>query len=296
VFFSITAKGFLSFDNAIEITRLFSLWCIVGVGETLLLIGKEVDLSVGSHYAFLVVVLGFLAGTSSWDPWLASLVILILGSVIGLINGLIVTKVGIQSFVVTLGGFAALRGATVLISGGYPVVVRTTSPLFGVLTGGRMFNVVPWMCVWMVVCIVAGWAVLKYTKFGYHLYATGGNLEAARRMGVRTDRVKITAFIVTGALCALVAIITVGWLENAPFATAGGFELKVIAAAIIGGTSLSGGRGSVLGTLLGGAILGMLVNGLVRYGLGTEWEGLAAGAVILTVGTVGRYLWRGERG
>jgi ribose/xylose/arabinose/galactoside ABC-type transport system permease subunit len=115
-------------------------------------------------------------------------------------------------------------------------------------------------------------------------------------MGVRTDRVKITAFIVTGALCALVAIITVGWLENAPFATAGGFELKVIAAAIIGGTSLSGGRGSVLGTLLGGAILGMLVNGLVRYGLGTEWEGLAAGAVILTVGTVGRYLWRGERG
>src|SRR4051812_30913396 len=147
LFLSVFARGFVRFDNLLDISRLFALWCIVAVGETMLLIAKEVDLSVGSHYAFLVTILGFLCASNHWDPWLASLVILILGGFIGMLNGLVVTKIGLQSFIVTLGSFAALRGATVLISGGYPLEVRTGSKLFEELTGGRIFGVVPWMTV-----------------------------------------------------------------------------------------------------------------------------------------------------
>jgi ribose transport system permease protein len=295
LFLSVFAKGFLRFDNLLDISRIFSLWCIVAVGETMLLIAREIDLSVGSHYAFLVTILGFLAASNAWNPWLASLAVLLLGGGIGLINGVIVTKIGLQSFIVTLGSFAALRGATVLVSGGYPLEVRTGSVLFETLTGGRIQGVLPWMSVWMLLAVLVGWAVLRFTKFGFHLYATGGNLQSARQMGIRTDKIKMVCFAVTGMLCGLIAIITVGWLQSAPFATGQGFELKVIAAVIVGGTALTGGRGSLLGTLFGAAILGMIVNGLIRLGFATEWEGLATGAVILAVAGVELYLRRRPR-
>jgi ribose/xylose/arabinose/galactoside ABC-type transport system permease subunit len=287
IYFSLTAKGFLTVENILSITQLFSLWCIVGVGETMLIISKEIDISVGSMYILLMIVMGYFVGIFGWNVWLGSIGTLAVGTGIGIVNGLLVTKIGIKSLIVTVGGYAAFRGLAIIICGGYPIMIYAQSPLFDAITGGYAFEVVPWMSIWMGMIAIVGAVVLAYTRFGYHIYATGGNLQAARNTGINTDRVKIACFAITGALVAVISVITVGWLGAASSQGYGGaFELQVIAATILGGTYIYGGRGSVVGTVVGAFLLGMIVNGLVRIGLSNYWEGLATGVIILIVMTM----------
>jgi ribose transport system permease protein len=250
---------------------------------TYLLIAGEFDLSVGANYGFLVTVLAFLIVLRGLNPWLAGCLVILLGIAIGVVNGLLVTQVKLQSFIATLGSMAMLRGAANIVSGGYPISARNEALLFYQVIGGRLLGRIPNLSLLMILILLIGGLVLAKTRFGYEVYATGGSEEAARFGGLNTAHVKLACFALTGGLCGLIAVLLFGWIGLAPYNTGTGFELRVIAAAVVGGTGLFGGRGTIFGTFVGAMLLGMLTNGLILLGVRQFWDGVAAGTLILVV-------------
>jgi ribose transport system permease protein len=281
LFFALANPRFRSADNLLGIVRQVSLPGIVAVGMTYLFVAGELDLSVGSNYGFLVTVVAWLIVWRGVNPWLAALAVIGLGISTGLVNGLLVTRVGIPSFITTMGSMAALRGAANLVSGGYPISASSTDSLFYKLAGGRVFGVIPDLTLWMLLVMLIGGVVLARTRFGFSVHATGGNVESAMCNGIATRRVKLICFILTGGLCGLIAALLFGWIAIAPYNTGNGFELVVIAAVVLGGTGLFGGRGSIFGTLVGALLLGMLSNGLILLGVRTFWDGVVSGIIIV---------------
>jgi ribose transport system permease protein len=285
-FFSVTTSTFLTEFNLINILRNAALIGILAVGMTYLLIAGEIDLSVGSVFGFLTVIMGLLVVVLELNPWLAMMLVIALGAVTGTINGLIRTRIGIPSFIVTLAMLVAYRSGALIASGERPLTTRGRTPFYE-FTGGELFGVVPWHVVWMLAIMAIGGLVLARTRFGYHLYATGGNLEAARFSGIATDRIKLTAFILTGALCGLVGALLFGYLRVAEPTTGTGFEFRVIGAVIVGGVALTGGRGTIYGSLIGSLIISMITSGLVLLGFSQDVGDVATGALIIAAGTLG---------
>jgi ribose transport system permease protein len=283
VFFSFAARQFLTANNLLNIVRNVSLIGIVAVGMTYVLVAGEIDLSVGSAYGVLIVVMGLLVSGAGLDPWLATLVVMGLGAAIGILNGTLVTRFGIPSFIVTLAMLTAYRSAALILSGQKPAVTQGEG-LFYTLTGGSL-GPVPWLIVWMLVVGVIGGGILSTSKFGYHVYATGGSIEAARNSGIDTGRIKLICFAMTSALCGLVAGLLWGYLHTAAPVTGTGFEFRVIGAVIVGGVLLSGGRGTIYGSLAGAVIIGMITSGLVLMGFSQDIGDVATGLLIVAVGT-----------
>jgi ribose transport system permease protein len=281
-----TVNRFTSTENLITIARQISLITIIAMGMTYIIVGGEIDLSVGSLFAVAGIVLGVLIKQNTFDPWLALVVTLALGTAIGAMNGIITTKLGVPSFVVTLGGLSALRGVALGLAGGWPVSGMPSHPFFDI-TGGflvietEVYTSIPMQVVWMVVALIAGWWLLSKTRYGYHLYATGSNKQGSILAGINTDRVKIFAFMITGFLAAAAAALQLGFFKSFQPTSGQGLELQVIAAVIIGGTNLFGGSGNVIGTLLGAVIIGMINNGLILAGVPTYWQFVAIGAIIV---------------
>jgi len=290
--FSLAAPRFFSTQNLVGILREASLLCILAVGMTYLLIGGEFDLSVGANYGFLVTVLAFLIVLRGFSPWLAGFLVILLGVSVGVVNGLLVTQVKLQSFIATLGSMAVLRGAANIVSGGYPISARNENSFLYHAIGGRWLGRLPNLTLLMLLILLVGGIVLAKTRFGYELYATGGNEEAARFSGINTAMVKLACFALTGGLCGLIAVLLFGWIGLAPYNTGTGFELRVIAAAVVGGTGLFGGRGTIFGTFVGALLLGMLTNGLILMGVRQFWDGVAAGALILVVAALDLFVRR----
>lgn len=284
--FSVTTRTFLTEFNLVNVLRNASLIGIVAVGMTYLLIAGEIDLSVGSLFGFLNIIMGLLVVVVGLNPWLAMLLVTALGAVSGTINGLIRTRIGIPSFIVTLAMLVAYRSAALIASGERPLTTRGRTPFY-TFTGGELFGIVPWHVVWMLVIMAIGSLVLARTRFGYHLYATGGNLEAARFAGINTDRLKLAAFILTGALCGLIGALLFGYLRVAEPTTGTGFEFRVIGAVIVGGVALTGGRGTIYGSLVGALIISMITSGLVLLGYSQDVGDVATGALIIAAGTLG---------
>lgn len=284
VFFSIAARQFLTANNLLNLVRNMSLIGIVAVGMTYLLVAGEIDLSVGSVYGVLTVLLGLLVSTLNVSPWLGALAVIVLGVLIGTLNGTIVTRFGIPSFIVTLAMLTAYRSAALVISGQKPSVTQGDG-VFYVVTGGSI-GPVPWLIVWLVGVGAVGGVMLSASKFGYHVYATGGSIEAARNSGIDTARVKIICFALTGGLCGLVAGLLWGYLHTAAPTTGTGFEFRVIGAVIVGGVLLSGGRGTIYGSLVGAVIIGMITSGLVLLGFSQDIGDVATGVLIVVVGTL----------
>ncbi len=285
-FFSLTTDTFLTEFNLINVLRNAALIGIVAVGMTYLLIAGEIDLSVGSVFGFLNVIMGLLVVAAGINPWLAMVLVTALGALTGAVNGLIRTRIGIPSFIVTLAMLVAYRSGALIASGEQPLTTRGRTPFYA-LTGGELFGLVPWHVVWMAVIMAIGGVVLARTRFGYHLYATGGNLEAARFAGINTDRVKLAAFMLTGALCGLVGALLFGYLRVAEPTTGTGFEFRVIGAVIVGGVALTGGRGTIFGSLVGALIISMITSGLVLYGFSQDVGDVATGVLIIAAGTLG---------
>jgi ribose transport system permease protein len=282
VFFSVAARQFLTANNLLNIVRNVSLIGIVAVGMTYVLVAGEIDLSVGSVYGVLIVIMGQLVSGAGVDPWLATLVVMGLGALIGTLNGTLVARFGVPSFIVTLAMLTAYRSAALILSGGKPSVTQGEG-LFYTLTGGSL-GPVPWLIVWMLVVGVIGAVVLSTSKFGYHVYATGGSLEAARNSGIDTGRIKLMCFVITSALSGLVAGLLWGYLHTAAPVTGTGFEFRVIGAVIVGGVLLSGGRGTIYGSLVGAVIIGMITSGLVLMGFSQDIGDVATGLLIVAVG------------
>jgi ribose transport system permease protein len=269
-------------NNLLLVARQISILAIIAIGMTFLFIAREIDLSAGSTYGFLVVCLAFLITKWSLDPWLAVLVTVFVGIVVGFVNGMVVTQFGIPSFIVTLGMLSILRGLALLLSGAWPILIKLPPEhSFLNITAGRAWGTVPMQVLWMIGLMLIASFVLRKTRFGAHVYATGGNEEAAILTGIPTKRVKVICFMMISGLCGIAAALLLGQMRSGYPLTGVGFELDIIAAVVIGGTPLFGGAGSVLGTLLGAAILGMITNGLVLLGASAHFEPVAKGLIIV---------------
>jgi ribose/xylose/arabinose/galactoside ABC-type transport system permease subunit len=276
---------FLTETNLLNISRQMAIVAIVAVGMSYLIISREFDLSVGSTYGLAGIGAGLLVRNVGMNIWLAAAIMLCIGALIGLINGLMVTKVGIPSFIVTLGMLSLLRGAALVLANGWPVSDLPAASFFDVF-GGRLFGRIPMQTLWMAAVLLVGGFVMSKTLFGYHVYATGGNRDAARLMGIDTDRVKIINFVLAATLAAFGGLISLAFLNSVTPTAGTGLELDIIAAVVIGGTALAGGAGSILGTFLGAAILSTVRNGLVLLGVSAYWQQAAIGFVIVVAVTL----------
>jgi len=220
----------------------------------------------------------------------ASIVVgLAAGTIIGVVNGLLSTYGQLPSFITTLGVMSVARGIALLMTDGQPVAINNSSGVpeatlnaFFFLGQGRVFGILPMQLLFFVVVAVAGWFLLSRTVFGFRIYAVGGNEKAARTSGIKVFNVKIWAFTIMGFLSGLAGILGLSFLPSSQAGRTGiGLELDVIAATVVGGASLAGGEGTMLGSVLGVLIIGVLRNGLVLLGISPFWQETAIGAVII---------------
>ena len=277
---SLTTQTFLTELNLFNLLRQVAILGIIAVGSTFIFIAGEIDLSIGSMHGLLAIVFATLVIRSGLNPFAAMPFIVAGGALIGALNGFVSTKLRVPSFIVTLGMLSILKGSTLVFSGGMPVS-GSMDVTFRSLVAGRLFGMVPAQLVWLLGIVAVGIYLLKYTRFGYDVFATGGNKSAAQAVGIRTDRVKILAFALSGAVIGVTSCILVGWFRGVDPQAGNGLELSIIAAVIIGGTGLFGGVGSVTGTLIGTLIIGMISNGTVLLGVNSYYEPIAQGGVIV---------------
>jgi ribose/xylose/arabinose/galactoside ABC-type transport system permease subunit len=284
ILFPLTTRTFLTEFNLTNMVRNVSLIGIVAVGMTFLLIVGEIDLSVGSVLGFLVILFGVFTDRLGLGPWLAALLVIPIGIATGLLNGLIRVLLNIPSFIVTLAMLTAYRSLALIVSHERPISVSGEGVFFW-LTGGTILGI-PWLIFWMLAVMLIGAIVLGSTRYGFHAYATGGNLEAARDSGINTGRVKLIAFALTGGLVGLAAMLLFGYLHVAEPTSGTGFEFRVIGAAIVGGTALTGGFGTILGTFIGTLIIAIITGGMVLLGFSQGAADLSTGFLIIAVGIV----------
>jgi len=274
---SFTSPEFLSRENLLTVARQFSVIGIISVGMTFVIVAGEIDLSVGSVLALSGCIAAQLTVEHGWSLPAAGAVAIAAGALAGTANGLLTVRLGIPSFIITLGMMSVIRGPTYVLTEAMPISIPEE---FRFLGYGTLFGVsVPVVVMGLVA--VAGGIVLSLTPFGRHVYATGGSIEAARLSGVPTGRVRVIVFGVLGALAALAGILNSAWVTVAQPVAGIGYELDVIAAVIIGGASFSGGKGTVLGTMLGATLMGFLRNGLILLGVNVYWQQVAIGGVIV---------------
>lgn len=232
--------------------------------------------------------------------WLSCLVGLLVGAGIGFINGFLTTRGRLPSFIASLGTMSIVRGLALILSRAYPVtvgggnLVGPDAERFFFLGGGRWGDKVPMQFVWFLAVLFVGAILLGLTTFGFRVYAIGGNLRAAHLSGVNVHRVKIATFVLLGVLCALSGLLTLSFLGTVTATLGQGIELDVISAAIIGGAPMSGGGGTVPGTLIGAMLMGVLRNGLVLLGISPFWQTVAIGAVIILAVGLDRWFVRRE--
>lgn len=275
IFFSFTSEFFLRPDNLLNILTAISVTGILAIPATMLLIAGQVDLSVGSGAAFAGVVFAVLHSTYGIPT--AFLIAVVIGILSGAVNGFLVTVVGINSLITTLGTLAVLRGATRLLTDGQTAVVSgfgwlgTSRPLLGIPTPVLIF----------VAIAVISILVMRYTAVGRSLYAIGANPVAARLVGIRTGTILFVTFALSGLAMGLGGLILTSQLSSASTNAGLGLELTVVTAIVLGGASLSGGRGSIMGTMFGLLIIGIINNGLVLLNVSSFWQDVARGVLLI---------------
>lgn len=282
VFYFTSGGIFGSIANINIMLRIGPELGIIAIGVTLLMISREFDLSVGSALAFCSMVMVTLY-TLGLNLVLATITTLGVGALIGCLNGLITVKFGIPSFITTLSTMMFWRGMVLIISAGYPKSFHpeTASPLFTQIFAGEFFGV-PTQFIWFVVFVVILTILLNRHRFGNWVYATGGNKEAARARGVNTNRTKIICFIIVGILVAFSAIVQSTRAFGAYALQGSGIELQVVAAVVVGGTPLIGGRGTIIGTFIGVMLIQIINTGLICSGAPGYWFQAFIGITILT--------------
>jgi ribose transport system permease protein len=283
-----TAGKFLTLDNGLNVLRQISINLCLSIGMTLVILSGGIDLSVGSVLAIsgavaagllkngvALPVFGVLLQFTVSGTILAGLAV---GLALGWFNGLFVTRFRLPPFVATLGMLSVARGLTQLWTKGFPITGLGTG--FGFMGTGHLLRVP--MPVWISAGLVAVFTlVTRKTRFGRYLYAVGGNERAAQLSGLNLQRIKMTVYALGGGLSGVAGLLLTARLDSATPSAGIGYELDSIAAVVIGGTSLNGGRGSVLGTVLGCLIIGVLNNGLVLLEVSPFWQQVIKGLVIL---------------
>jgi ribose transport system permease protein len=263
--------------NIVTMLRAMSYAGIIVVGETFLIIAGEIDLSVGGVVGFSSALSSVLMVKAGW-PWEAAvLATLLAGVLIGLFNGLVTVKLGVPAFVVTLGMMFAARGAGQFLTDGN--FIWGLPQAFGEIGKTTLLDVNLAFLVLIVLVIVADF-ILRQTVFGSMITATGGNKQAARVAGINTDRVKIACFVLTSELAVISGLLVTAYMSTGDYYTGPMMELDVIASAVIGGASLFGGVGTILGTFLGAMVLQVIRSGLVMASVNIDWQNVAVGTIL----------------
>lgn len=272
---------FLTGSNILNILRQTSINSIIAAGMTFVIITGGIDLSVGSTLALSGAVVAFLLA-SGMNPILAMAVALAVGAGIGVLNGLVIAKGKLQPFIVTLATMTVFRGATLVFTDGKPISsgYEKNAEFFAEMGNGYFLGI-PIPIIIMVIAFAIGYYVLTQTTLGRYVYSLGGSEEATKLSGVNTNRIKVMVYGISGLLAALAGIIITARLSSAQPTAGSGYELDAIAAVVLGGTSLAGGVGTILGTVTGALIIGVLNNALNLMNVSSYYQLLAKGVVIL---------------
>lgn len=304
--FAITNENFLTQLNLFNVARQISITGLIALGMTFVILTAGIDLSVGSLLAFCgmvaaVVAKGGTANTLSLSGsegagygWFAAMLAAVgVGTLAGFVQGLVITRLKVPPFVVTLGGLTIFRGLTLTLSGGGPISGFTPEMRW---FGTGLVGPVPVPVIIFAVAAILCHVVLRYTRFGRAVYAVGGNAEAARLSGVRVDGVLVAVYMIVGFFSGLAAFVLSARLNSSEAVAGIGYELTVISAVVIGGTSLFGGVGGVGGTVVGAALIGVLVNGLVLNNVSSYTQQVVIGLILIAAVAFDRWLKTRARG
>ena len=297
--FSSLHPRFLHPLNIFNVMRQISITGLIALGMTFVIIVRGIDLSVGSLIALCGLVGAVIAkgglverfsvgvGTELANPWYWALAgSVLIGLLAGTVNGVCITKLKVPAFVVTLGGLSAYRGTALLVSDGGPISGFNEAYRW---IGQGKIGMVPIPVIIFLVFIVLCHIVLKYTVYGRYIYSVGGNPEAARLSGINIDLIIISTYIITGFFVGLAAFILSARLNSAEAVAGMGYELNVIAVVVVGGTSLFGGRGNILGTIIGAMLFGVLQNGLVLLNVSSYIQQIIIGIILILAVTFDKF-------
>ncbi len=278
-FFWLLEPAFLSERNIRAILNVVSFVGIIAIGQTVLLVAGEFDLSVGSVAGLSAVVSAKLMTAVALPVPLALLGGVGVGALVGLVNGLIVVKLRIPAFIQTLGMLFIGQGLIQVVTGGYPVY--PLPPAISTIGGADLFFGLGWSFVFFIIAAIVADLILRRTVLGRNMYATGGNQEVARLVGINTDAYKIGAFITVGALAAIAGMFVMADLASGGTSIGSGWELTVIAGVVVGGVSLFGGAGTVAGGVIGILMLKVVQSGLVVVGVNANRQQIAVGVIMV---------------
>lgn len=286
--------AFLNSDNLIILTKQVAINAILGIGMTFVILTAGIDLSVGSVVGLCGMVAGyliregmrieFLDAVIYWNFWILCLITILVGMGVGLFNGLVITRFGVAPFIVTLGTLYSARGLALLINDG-ATFKQLGDPKLGnpdfVKLGSDKLLSLPYSIWIMAFLAVLAIFITAKTPFGRQIFAIGGNERAAQLSGVRVKRVTTLAYVISGFCAAVVGIIVTSQLRSSHPATGEFWELQAIAAVVLGGTSLAGGRGTIFGTIIGAFVMGVLRNGMLLNNVSSFWQQFITGMVII---------------
>lgn len=276
---SMVSRDFFTIGNLLNVLRQVSINGLIAFGMTLIILTAGIDLSVGSILAFSGAMIAIMVH-SGVPSFIALILGLIIGGVVGACNGIIIAYGKMQPFIVTLSTMTIFRGLTLVVSQGKPISTSNAGGFFDGLGSGYMFSIpIPIYILFFFFVVLL--FILEKTVLGRYVYALGGNERASFIAGVKNNRVKIFVYAVSGVLSAFAGVILVSRLSSFQPTLGVGYELEAIAAVVIGGTSLAGGRGRIVGTLLGILIIGVLNNGLNLVGVSAFYQQVVKGSVIL---------------
>jgi len=281
VILSFASPSFMRAQNIINIIRQMTEIGIMAIGMTLVIVCSDIDLSIGSTYGASAMVAALLI-KSGMAPGVAFAAALFIGAFIGFINGFLSTKAKMPAFIVTLGTMQIGRSIAYAVSNGKSVGAFSDAAMSSwVFKIGNSIGPIPIQIFIMISLYIIAYVMMKKTRFGFEIYAAGGNKRAAKLAGINTDRTKIISFIIMGVLAAVAGMISIAYLKSVPTTAGSGREMDVIAAVILGGTSMTGGRGSILGTFLGAAIMAVVKNGMVLLSVPAFWQSGFIGIIII---------------
>jgi ribose transport system permease protein len=285
IFFAVTAPNFATLATVGAILRITAIVSVIAIGMTFVIISAEIDLSVGSVASFSGMILALLldAGVPSW---LGAILTLAMGAAIGACNGLLVTRLKIPSFLVTLGMLSVFSGAALTVTNTMPVPI-VEDGINNLLWNGSLLGIAApvW---WTLLVVVIGFYLLHVSLFGRRVLAVGGNALAANFSGINVNRTKVWAFVLSGSTAALAGMMLAARSTAGNPSLGSGLELDVIAAVIIGGTSLFGGYGTILGSVIGAIFIGIIGFGLLVMGFSTSVQEIIKGAIIILAVSVNR--------
>ncbi len=275
----IISPTFRTWQNMINVLNQISINGIIAVGMTFVIITGGIDLSIGSMIAVSSVVIGAVLTANSDNIVLAVIIAILACGLIGLFNGFFIAKFDMFPFVVTLSSMLIARGFAYVISDGKSYVLK--SDVFKQIGQGKLFNIIPYSVIILIAIILIGYVLLSRMKFGQYIYAVGGNIHTAIASGVNVFRIKLLTYMMIGIFSGVAGVILTSRVNAGQPAIGAGYEMDAIAAAVIGGASLSGGMGSIFGTTVGILMIGVINNGMNLLGVSSFYQQIVKGFIIL---------------